>query len=313
VFSTAVVLGTGTMGPGIATTLAFGGVTTTIVGRTAESVAAGAARTDRYLAQLVEAGLVSAADRDAARARIDVSADLDAAAERADLIVESIPERMDLKQDVFAHLDAITKPGAVLASNTSGLSITDIAARCMHPERVLTTHFWNPPHLMPLVEVVRGARTDPGLADAVRTLLTRCGKIAVIVKKDRPGQLGNRMHMALVREAVHIVEEGIADPADVDLAARLGFGFRLPAYGVLEHQDLVGLELGHAVCDYVSRDLYNEPHAPGIYQKKLAAGESGAAAGRGFYDWSRKDPDAVKARRDAFVVQALKSGLHRQQ
>jgi len=311
-FSTAVVFGTGTMGPGIATTLAFGGVTTTLVGRTAESAAAGAARIDRYLAQLVEAGLSSAAERDAARARIDVSAGLDAAAADADLVVESIPERMDLKQDFFAQLDKITRPDAVLASNTSGLSITDIAARCTHPERVLTTHFWNPPHLMPLVEVVRGAKTDPSVADAVRALLTRCGKVPVIVKKDRPGQLGNRMQMALVREAVHIVEEGIADPADVDLAARLGFGFRLPAYGVLEHQDLVGLELGHAVCDYVSRDLYNEPHAPAIYQEKLAAGASGAAAGRGFYDWSHKDPEAVKARRDAFVVQCLKSGLHRQ-
>jgi 3-hydroxybutyryl-CoA dehydrogenase len=311
-FSTAVVLGTGTMGPGIATTLALGGLKTTIVGRTAESVAAGAARVDRCLDQLVEAGVVSAADRSAARAKIDGAADLDAVAPGADLIVESIPERMDLKQEVFAHLDAIARPGAILASNTSGLSITDIAARCAHPERVLTTHFWNPAHLMPLVEVVRGANTDPTLAEAVRSLLTHCGKVAVIVKKDRPGQLGNRMHMALVREAVHIVAEGIADAADVDLAARLGFGFRLPAYGVLEHQDLVGLELGHAVCDYVSHDLYNEPRAPRLYDTKLAAGESGAHAGRGFYDWSDKDPDAVKARRDAFVLQCLKAGLHRQ-
>ena len=311
-FSTAVVLGTGTMGPGIATTLAFGGVTTTLVGRTTESAARGIALAERYLARLVETGLVSTADRDAARARIAVSSDLDAAAPGADLVIESVPERMELKQDLFAHLDAITRPDAVLASNTSGLSITDIAARCTHPERVLTTHFWNPPDLMPLVEIVRGAKTDPDLADAVKALLTRCGKLGVIVKKDRPGQLGNRMQMALVREAVHIVEEGIADPADVDLAARLGFGFRLAAYGVLEHQDLVGLELGHAVCDYVAHDLYNEPHAPALYQKKLAAGESGAAAGRGFYDWSQKDPEAVKARRDAFVVQCLKAGLHKQ-
>jgi 3-hydroxybutyryl-CoA dehydrogenase len=311
-FTTAVVLGTGTMGPGIATTLALGGVTTTIVSRTAEGAERGARAAHAYFAQLLKADLVSAADHDAGRARVQVATDLDAVASSADLVVESVPERMTLKQELFARLDVITRPDAVLASNTSGLSITDIGSRCAHRARVLTTHFWNPPHLMPLVEIVRGADTDPAVADAVRALLLRCGKVPVVVKKDRPGQLGNRMQMALVREAVHIVAEGIADPEDVDLAARLGFGLRLPAYGVLEHQDLVGLELGHAVCDYVSRDLFNEPRAPRLYEEKMAAGAFGAAAGRGFHDWSSKDPAQVKARRDRFLVQCLKAGVHRQ-
>ena len=309
-FSTAAILGTGTMGPGIATTLALGGVTTTIVSRTEDGAERGARAADGYLAHLLDAGLVSEAERDAARARIHVSARLDTAASDADLVVESVPEQMPLKQDLFAHLDAITRPDAVLASNTSGLSITAIAARCAHPERVLTTHFWNPPHLMPLVEIVRGASTDPSVAEGVKALLIRCGKKPVMVRKDRPGQLGNRMQMALVREAVNIVAEGIADPEDVDLAARLGFGLRLPAYGVLEHQDLVGLELGHAVCDYVARDLYNEPHAPPLYREKMAAGAFGAATGRGFLDWSRKSPEEVKARRDRFIVECLKAGIH---
>ena len=311
-FTTAVILGTGTMGPGIATTLALGGVTATIVSRTEEGAERGARAADRYLAHLLDAGLVSPAEWDAARARIHVSARLDAAASDADLIVESVPEQMTLKQDLFGHLDTIARPDTVLASNTSGLSITAMAAKCTRPERVLTTHFWNPPHLMPLVEIVRGAGTDPSIADAVKRLLIRCGKIPVIVKKDRPGQLGNRMQVAMVREAVNIVAEGIADPEDVDLAARLGFGLRLPAYGVLEHQDLVGLELGHAVCDYVAHDLYNEPHAPPLYQQKMAAGAFGAAAGRGFHDWSQKSPEGVKARRDRFLVQCLKSGVHKQ-
>ena len=311
-FSTAVVLGTGTMGPGIATTLALGGVATTIVSRTDDGAARGAAAADRYLAQLLDAGLILPAERAASRVRIHASADLAATARDADLIVESIPEQMSLKQDLFAYLDGITRPDAVVASNTSGLSISAIAAKCVHPERVLTTHFWNPPHLMPLVEIVQGTKTDPSVGEAVRALLIRSGKTPVMVKRDRPGQLGNRMQMALVREAVHIVAEGIADPEDVDLAARLGFGLRLPAYGVLEHQDLVGLELGHAVCDYVSRDLYNEPQAPPLFKQKMAEGAFGAATGRGFHDWSRKRPEDVKARRDRFLVQCLKAGIHRQ-
>jgi 3-hydroxybutyryl-CoA dehydrogenase len=310
-FSTAVVLGTGTMGPGIATTLALGGVAATIVSRTEDGAARGATAADRYLAQLLDAGLVLPAERAAARVRIHTSADLAAAVPGADLIVESVPEQMALKQDLFAYLDGITRPDAVLASNTSGLSVSAIASKCWYPERVLTTHFWNPPHLMPLVEIVRGTRTDASVAEAVKALLIRCGKTPVLVKKDRPGQLGNRMQMALVREAVHIVAEGIADPEDVDLAARLGFGLRLPAYGVLEHQDLVGLELGHAVCDYVSADLYNEPHAPPLYKQKMAEGAFGAVTGRGFHDWSRKSPDDVRARRDRFLIQCLKAGVHR--
>src|SRR4029079_14905572 len=113
----------------------------------------------------------------------------------ADLVVESAPEDMDFKQELFTRLDAATRPSAVLASNTSGLSITAIASRCRRPERVLTTHFWNPPPLLPLVEIAHGGRTSPGVAAEIHDLLAHCGKLPVIVRKDRPGQLGNRMQM----------------------------------------------------------------------------------------------------------------------
>jgi 3-hydroxybutyryl-CoA dehydrogenase len=220
--------------------------------------------------------------------------------------VESAPEDMDFKQDLFAKLDAATRPSAVLASNTSGLSITAIASRCERPERVLTTHFWNPPHLMPLVEVVKGEKTSDDVAQAVRNLLAACGKTPVVVKKDRPGQLGNRLQMALVREAVNIVAEGIADAEDVDTVAKNGFGIRLPAYGIFEHQDVVGLDLGIRVVEYVARDLYNQPRAPEYMRELLRQGHLGAKTGRGFYDWSSKSVDDVKARRDAFLVEVLR-------
>jgi 3-hydroxybutyryl-CoA dehydrogenase len=301
-FETAAVIGTGMMGPGIAVTLAIGGVRATILSRTAESAAKGLETARRQLALLDEHGLADARSA----AAIDAATAFDETVARVDLVIESAPENMEFKQELFAKMDSIAKPEAVLASNTSGLSITAIASRSGRPERILTTHFWNPPHLMPLVEIVKGERTSQEIALQIRDLLAACGKIPVMVKKDRPGQLGNRLQSALAREAVNIVAEGIADVEDVDLAARNGFGLRLPVYGIFEHADMVGLDMAYAIADYVARDLYNEPHAHPYYKAKLDAGELGVKSGKGFYDWSKKDAAEVRARRDQFVLEMMK-------
>lgn len=302
-FQTAAVIGTGMMGPGIALTLALGGVRTTILGRTAASAVAGMDRARRQARTLVESDLVDADRMDAALERLTASPDFD---QTVDLAIESAPEDMEFKQGLFAALDAATRPDTVLASNTSGLSITAIASRCARPERVLTTHFWNPPHLMPLVEIVKGERTSDEVVERVRALLAACGKTPVVVKKDRPGQLGNRLQMALVREAVNIVQEGIADAEAVDQVAKNGFGIRMPAYGIFEHQDIVGLDLGVKILDYVTRDLYNEPRSPELMRELVREGKLGSQTGQGFYDWSSKSADDVRARRDAFLVEVLR-------
>ena len=303
---TAVVIGTGMMGPGIAATLAAGGVETTIVSRDARKagLAVDKARADVRL--LVDNGLRSPAHI----AALNGAADLENAVASADLVIESAPEDMELKQALFAHLDRIAKPDAVLASNTSGLSITAIASRSEHPERILTAHFWNPPHLMPLVEIVKGERTYDAVAQWLFELLEHCGKTAVLIQKDRPGQLGNRLQMALLREACAIVEQGIASVEDVDRAAKAGFGLRLPAYGIFEHQDAVGLDMGLGILDYIAHDLYSEPRAPDYYREKVAAGKLGAKTGEGFYLWGAqqggRDIGEVKRRRDEFVLDCLK-------
>lgn len=310
-FRKAVVMGTGMMGPGIAAVLALGGLEVTLLSRTKARAQEGTTQAREVIHFLAANGLVPSAER--ARSAEDAivpAEDMRSSVAQTDIVIESLPEEMPLKQQLFRDLDEAAPPHAALCSNTSGLSITAIAALCTrHPERVLTTHFWNPPHLMPLVDVVCGERTDVASAQAIVDLLRACDKTPVLVRKDRPGQLGNRLHQAVVREAVNIVAEGIATAEDVDLAARRGFGFRLPAYGILEHQDLVGLKLGSAVNDYVAQDLYNEPHAPPLYAEKLVAGHSGAASGQGFYDWSVKSADEVKGRRDAFLVKLLQEEL----
>lgn len=305
-FETAAVIGTGMMGPGIAMSLALGGVRAAILSRSAESAAAGLAKARQQLKLLEENGLVAPERAAAAAQRISATADFDSAVSSADLVIESAPENMAFKQDLFRRLDSIAKPAAALASNTSGLSITAIASACTRPERVITTHFWNPPHLMPLVEIVCGEKTDRTLAEALRQLLAACGKKPVVVKRDTPGQLGNRLQMALVREAAHIIEAGIADAEDVDEVVRNSFGLRFPVYGLLEHMDMVGLDMSGAICDYVSTDLYNEPRAPQIVRDKMAAGDLGVKTGRGFHDWSKRDANAVKAKRDGFVLDTLK-------
>jgi 3-hydroxybutyryl-CoA dehydrogenase len=304
---TAAVIGTGMMGPGIAATLALGGVRPTILSRTEDGATKGVESARAQLRILAENGLAELTEVRDAFDRLSGSSSFDRIVESVDLVIESVPENMDVKQKIFAHMDAVADRSAVLASNTSGLSITAIAARCRHPERVLTTHFWNPPHLMPLVEIVLGEKTSQQVAQIIRELLAACGKVPVIVKKDRPGQLGNRLQMALVREAAFIVEEGIADVEDVDLVAKNGFGLRMPVYGIFEHQDAVGLDMGLSIVDYVAKDLYNLPRAPNVYRAKVAHGDLGAKTGKGFYDWSKKSIDEVKARRDRFVIDVLRA------
>jgi len=305
-FESAAVIGTGMMGPGIAMTLALGGLRATILGRTIASATEGLAKARRQLAVLSDNELITPLQASQAGERIGASAEFESNVAAADIVIESAPENMEFKQDLFARIDSIAEPSTVLTSNTSGLSITAVASRCRHPERVLTTHFWNPPHLMPLVEIIRGEKTDPGIPTRIAALLKHCGKVPVLVKRDTPGQLGNRLQGALIREAIHIVQEGIADAEDVDLAAKCGFGIRLPVYGIFEHQDIVGLDMVLSISDYVSKDLCNKPEAPRLLKEKVARGELGAKTGRGFYDWSRKDADAVRARRDRFVLAVLK-------
>ena len=305
-FQTAAIIGTGMMGPGIAGTLALGGVHSTILSRTAEGAIKGLESARRQIRLLEENGLADSARAARALELVDASTAFDATIARVDLVIESAPENMEFKQKLFAHMDSIAKPDAVLTSNTSGLSITAIASLCRRSERVLTTHFWNPPHLMPLVEIVKGEKTSDAVAEAVRELLIACGKIPVIVKKDRPGQLGNRLQMALVREAANIVAEGIADAEAVDTVIKNGLGLRTPAYGTLEHLDVTGLDLGLAVVEYVAPDLYNEPRAPEYFRDLVRRGDLGAKTGKGFYDWSTRSADEVKARRDQFLMEVLR-------
>jgi len=298
------VAGTGMMGPGIAATFALAGRQATIVSRTPEGASKGVTTAKSLIEVLASNGLVDASQAKDAAARLVPSADLEATVRAVQLFVESIPESLPLKQEFFARLDRAS-PDTILCSNTSGISITAIAERSSRPERILTTHFWNPPHLMPLVEVSVGRRTDPGIAREVMALLRMCGKVPVMVHHDRPGQLGNRIQHAMIRECVNIVQEGIASAEDVDLAVKTGVGLRLPVYGVFEHADMVGLDLVKAVQDYVLPDLSTVQEAGRLHREKVAKGELGVKSNQGFLAWTPEKAQEVRSRRDAFLVRFL--------
>jgi 3-hydroxybutyryl-CoA dehydrogenase len=299
------VAGTGMMGPGIAATFALAGRPVTIVSRTAEGAAKGVTTAKSLIDVLVANQLADAAQATGAKARLAPSTDLEGAARAAQLFVESIPENLAVKQEFFARLDKAA-PATILCSNTSGISITKIASTSTRKDRILTTHFWNPPYLMPLVEVSVSDWTSQAVADQVMALLRAVGKVPVLVRHDRPGQLGNRIQHAMIRECVNIVQEGICTAEEVDLAIKTGVGLRLPVYGVFEHADMVGLDLVKAVQDYVLPDLSTVPHAGKLHQQKVAKGELGVRSGKGFLDWTPEKAQEVRTRRDAFLMQFLR-------
>lgn len=299
------VVGTGQMGPGIAVATTLAGFDTTLVGRSEESVARGGQAYEAALSFLVDHSAISSEEASAARGHLARSTDLTAVAP-ADLVIESIVEHLPTKQHFFAELEGICPPETLISSNTSGLRITDIAIRMQRPERAVTTHFWNPGHLMPLVEVIQGEHTTEETVQRVFAFLTECGKRPVIGHKDVPGQICNRLFQAVIREAIYIVENGIASPEGVETAIKAGMGLRFPVWGPLEHIDAAGLDLAVKVQGTVLPSLCRATE-PGQYLQDLVArGDLGEKTGRGFYDWSARSMEDLKEARDLFLVERYK-------
>lgn len=233
--------------------------------------------------------------------------DLATAVDGADLVIEAAAERLDVKQAIFAELDRAAAPAAVLASNTSAIPIREIAAGLRRPQRVIGTHFWNPPYLLPLVEVVQAAASDPAAVDWTIALLDRIGMKPVRVAADVPGFVGNRLQHALKREAIALVASGVCTAETVDTVTRFGFGARLGIVGPLEQSDLTGLELTLAIHETIMPDLDRTPGPHPLLVEKVRRGETGAAAGRGFHDWA---PGEAEARRTE-ISRELADQAHR--
>jgi len=273
-----VVVGGGTMGADVAIVLARGGCRVSVVEPQAAQREA--------LQQRVQAGLT---DLDLGHRASGVNAvpklqAVDWHAVR--LVVECIPEKLELKQALFAQLVELASASAVLTSNSSSFPISAIAQGLPTQDRMLGLHFFMPAHLVPLVEVVLGPQTQPDTADSLCAFMRGCGSVPVLVRKDKPGFLANRLQHALSREAFAMIDEGVATPEDVDAAVRFGFGFRYLAAGPVMQRDHAGLDVHCAAAATMYPSLSNTDQPSRALRERVEAGRIGMKAGAGFYDWT---------------------------
>ncbi|MFQ5890605.1 MAG: 3-hydroxyacyl-CoA dehydrogenase family protein [Gemmatimonadota bacterium] len=276
------VLGAGTMGHGIAQLSAMAGHDTALYDVSPEALEAAMARVRANLAKGVELGKVEADEPGAALSRLTPVADLEAAVDKADAVIEAVPERLELKKELFARVAERVAPDTLLASNTSSLSITAIAEGLPGAERVVGMHFFNPVHIMALVEIVRGDRTAHRAVERARELAVGMGKTPIVVR-DSPGFASSRLGVALGLEAIRMVEEGVASPEDIDRAMELGY--RHPM-GPLRLTDLVGLDVRLEIARYLHRELGGERFRPPLLLERMVAeGKLGKKSGEGFYEW----------------------------
>ena len=301
------IVGSGMMGSSIGAMSALAGNPTILLDINEERCRKGLDSALHCIKTREENGLHSQQEAEAARRLLTISTKLEESASKARLVIEAIIENLEAKQDMFATLDALLPVDVPICSNTSGLQITKISAKCIHAERTVTTHFWLPGHLVPLVEVVIGDRTDPKVAERVRDELKQWKKAPVLVNRDLPGQLANRIFQAIIRESISIVASGLASAEDVDTAISCGMAMRFPVWGPLMHLDAIGLELGLSVQDSVLPSISNEQTANEYIRNLVANGETGASAGKGFYDWHKYDIEQRKRMRDAFIVESVKA------
>lgn len=299
-------IGAGTMGAGMSLCYAQAGYQVALFSRKRESLDRAQDRIASSQAVLVQEGLVPAEAAEAARGRITTTTRLEEALDGVQFVLESVPEDLGLKQELFREIEVLCPPDTILATNTSGLSITAIASVCEYPGRVGGQHWANPPEIVPLVEVIRGENTSDETVDTIYRVTEQLGKMPVVVQKEVPGFASNRLQYALLREALHLVAEGVVSAEDVDRTLKNGVGFRYPWLGQLETVDLGGLDVFHAIAQYLFPELSTMQGTPEFFDQLAREGKYGIKSGEGFFKYEADDRDEILRKRDLYFVRQLK-------
>jgi 3-hydroxybutyryl-CoA dehydrogenase len=278
------VIGAGTMGHGIAYVAVASGYEVRLADADVTTLATGIRRVGEAFDKAIERGKATAGSRDEGLRRLTSAASAGDAARDVDLVIEAVPERLDLKQAIFTELERAVSADAILASNTSSLSISRIAEKLEHPERVVGLHFFNPVPVMKLLEIVRGERTSDRVIDSARSFATSLGKTPIVVR-DTPGFATSRLGVVLGLEAIRMLEQGVASAEDIDRAMELGYNHPM---GPLRLTDVVGLDVRLAIAEHLHATLGDDTYAPPALLRRLVSeGKLGKKSGQGFYSWEK--------------------------
>ena len=299
----AAVIGLGTMGPGIAATLAKGGMNVRVFDVSSDALARAKNDLQTAFAVLERIGRPAAAKV----GELAFETDLGKTVAGADLVVESVPEKPDIKAKVFADLDRLAPATAILASNTSGIPISKIQLSVARPARVIGMHWSNPPHVIPVIEVIAGDKTDKAVVGQLKDLISGLGLYPVVVKKDVPGFVENRVLYAIMRECLALAENDVIEPADLDTCVKWGIGFKLAVIGPLELLDVAGLDIYQAVASYLNADLDKRGDVSRLVTDKTAKGQLGMKTGSGIYSYTPEKIQQLRAARAAKLVGVRKT------
>jgi 3-hydroxyacyl-CoA dehydrogenase len=298
----AAVIGTGTMGPGMGAVLERAGVEVALYDVSPEQL-----EKARPGVELARSVLDRLDGEGSGGAELRYESDLAAALEGADLVVEAVPEKLELKQQVFADFEQHVSDDAILASNTSGIPITKIAENLEHPERVIGTHWSNPPHLIPMIEIIPGEKTSPEVTATTQELVRQIGYYPCTLKKEMPGFVENRVLYAIMRECLALVDEGVVDAEELDLNVKWGIGYKLAVVPPMALLDMAGLDIYNAVASYLNQDLSDEKGVSSTITERVDQGKLGIKTGGGLFDYDADRAAQLQKERAAALVAVRKA------
>jgi 3-hydroxybutyryl-CoA dehydrogenase len=302
-----VLVGAGTMGEGIAQCFAQAGIKVKLLDQTLEILDRCVKQIEINIQQFFDVGLLHE-NPSAVKSRIEpiLSTSLPMAVNDCDMVIEIIPEILDLKRQLFNQLDSL-RPDIILASNTSSFTITTLAEGLKYPERVVGLHYFNPAHIVPLVEIHRGSLTSNALVDTMRELMLKTGKQPILVKKVVPGFIVNRIQGAVMREIAYLIDNDIVTAEDLDTAIKSSVGLRYALFGPLEQEDVTGLDTSVRIGASVFKTLSNATEPSAVLKEKVNRGELGLKSGRGWYDYTGKTRSQILSERNLKLMHLLKS------